>query len=327
MALTDVRILYFGVDKTIVGYGDVLRIDVTLQERTGNSGTLKLTPYLGKDSESWWYTYPDMDVTLSAFETKAVTYLLYVPEDSDIKDILVMAYSPDFLTKFDELVHHDIITVVPEAPYTPPVDILQVTPYKRDYVYGESMGLDITLENTQAYTNYLYVVIYVGNESTGSWWKYPDTYVVLSPGEVDVLTKHLAIPADSGVTDILVMTYDLDLIDKYDEMIKHGVLSVTPPPAPTHARVELMNLCPFTFSPKLGYSIRPEGASLWKDAPIVTGAPFSNIESQTMDSGQVDVPVTVHGKVYAWLQVYDPNNKVIASAGGPDDTSVYFDVY
>jgi len=327
MALTDVQILYIGVDKSLVGYGDVLRIDVSLQERAGNSGTLKLTPYLGKDSESWWYTYGDMAVTLSAYETKAISYYLYVPEDSDIKDILVMAYSPDFLTKFDELVHHNIITVVPEVTYVPPVDILQVTPYKRDYVYGESMGLDITLENTQSNTNYLYVVIYIGNESADTWWKYPDYYEILSPGEVRVLTKHLTIPEDSGVTDILVMTYDLDLIDKYDEMIKKGVLSVTPAPAPTHAQVELINICPYTFAPKLGYSIRPEGASLWKDAPIVTGVPFSNIESQTMNSGQVAVPVSVSGRVYAWMQVYDPNNKVIASAGGPGDTSVYFDVY
>jgi len=327
MVLTDVRILYFGVNKAIVGYGDVLRIDVTMQERAGKSGTLVLTPLLGNfsgpDLEWWWYGYSALEVTLSAFETKAISYYLYVPDDSDVKDIMVTLDSPDLLTGFDFMTQYNIITVVPELQV---VDIRAVSPDKSSYIYGETMALDITLKNMQSSSNDMFVQIFVGNADTGSWWKYPDTWIALLPDQERTITNYLTIPDDPGVIDIRVRVYDTGLEDKYDELIRYNVLTVTSPPPPTHAQVELMNTSQSTFSPRLGYSIRPAGLTLWKDAPIVTGASFSGGGYQTIDTGHVDVPINVHGRVYAWITAYDPNNVELARVGGPGDESVYFDV-
>ena len=216
-----------------------------------------------------------------------------------------------------------------------PIEVLQVTPYKRDVYPGESIGIDVTIRNNTSVRLPAWIMANIGTESPLKWtnsedydynYSIPD-YIQISPGEVQVYTFHIIVPSEYDVRDIRAKLKEFPDGIYYDSYVKSNVLNVVGYAPPTHAQVELQNTGHMTFAPRIGYSILPEGASLWKDAPLTEGASFDQGAVQTLNTGSVSVPVGVHGKVYAWLRVYDPNNKVIASAGGPGDTSVYFDVY
>lgn len=96
--------------------------------------------------------------------------------------------------------------------------------------------------------------------------------------------------------------------------------------ADVFATIEVKNTGNVIYAPRVGFSIRPSNLTQWKDAPITQGYASHPGIIQTINTGVVRLPINTHGRVYAWITVYDPNNNELARIGGPGDTSVYFDV-
>ena len=227
--------------KTDLVPGDTFNINVTVKNTSATAQTLRVGVSIGKEYVVWYdqgyYTDPHGDyyiVTLAPNETKTLTRSMNVPDDGRITDIYASFRTAD-LAVLDELITHGVLLVTPEvSPDEPAGDILQVTPYKREYASGEEIGIDITIRNPTNTARIYNVGLSIGKQNV-CWYdagyftdgKGDYATVSVDANSVTVVTRKMLMPADVQVQDIWVRMLSEDLQTQYDEMLKINVLEVT----------------------------------------------------------------------------------------------------
>ena len=221
--------------------GDTFNINVTVKNTSATAQTLRVGLSIGKEYVVWYDqgyfadTHGDYYiVSLAPNETRTITRTMTTPNDGNITDIVATLRTAD-LSLLDGMISRGVLLVTPEVEPEPPAgDILQVTPYKRNYSAGEEIGIDITIKNPTNMPVTYKVGLSIGKENI-CWYdagyftdgKGDYATVNVDANSVTVVTRKMLMPADAQVQDIWVRMISEDLQTQYDEMLKINVLEVT----------------------------------------------------------------------------------------------------
>jgi len=232
------QVIAIAPSKTNLVPGDTFNINVTVKNTSATAQTLRVGLSIGKENVCWYDqgyfadTHGDYYiVSLAPNETKTITRTMTTPNDGRITDIYASLKTAE-LAILDEMKTTGVLLVTQDIP--PAGDILQVTPYKREYAAGEEVGIDITLKNPTNTAVTYKVGLSIGKENI-CWYdsgyftdgKGDYATVNVDANSVTVVTRKMLMPADAQVQDIWVRLLSEDLREQYDEMVKINVLEVT----------------------------------------------------------------------------------------------------